>query len=267
MICADWITEAELTECETVDGATTVINQRMITATSEILYALSGRQFSGSCTETVRPCAQGGALPGFAWSRWTYPWVAMRSGGTWLNLGPACGCHISYDCACKGIPEVFLGRSDVTEILKVDIAGVELTADNWRLDHGTKLVRTDGELWPCCQDLSEDIGATGTWYIELAHGVDPPQAGKNAATSLATEMVKACVGADCRLPQRVTNIVRQGVSMTLLDPQDFLTENRTGLYDVDLFIKAVNPNGLARRATAWSPEVSGKGRRVGVIGS
>ncbi len=267
MICADWITEAELIACETVDGATTAINERMITATSEILYALSGRQYSGSCTETVRPCAQGGALPGFAWSRWTYPWIAMKSGGTWLNIGPACGCHVSYDCACKGIPEVILGRSDVTEILKVDIAGVELTSDNWRLDHGSRLVRIDDDLWPCCQDLSEDIGATGTWFIELAHGIAPPQAGKNAATSLATEMVKACVGADCRLPQRVTNIVRQGVSMTLLDPLDFMSDGLTGIYDVDLFIKAVNPNGLARRATAWSPEVRGKGRRVGVIGS
>jgi len=267
MICADWITEAELEACETVDGATTVINERMITATSEILYALSGRQYSGSCTETVRPCAQGSALPGFAWSRWTYPWTPMKSGSTWLNIGPACGCHISYDCACSGIPEVFLGRSDVTEILLVDIAGTTLAAGNYRLDHGSRLVRIDGSLWPCCQDLSEDIGETGTWYIELAHGVDPPQSGKNAAASLATEMVKACIGADCRLPQRVTNIVRQGVSMTLLDPLDFMTDGLTGIYDVDLFIKAVNPNGLMRRATAWSPEVRGKGRRVGVIGS
>ena len=146
MICADWITEAELTACETVTGATTAINERMITATSEILYALSGRQYSGSCTETVRPCAGGSALPGFAWSRWTYPWTPMRSGGVWLNIGPACGCHLSYDCACKGIPEVFLGRSDVTEILLVDIAGTTLAAGNYRLDHGSRLVRIDGVL-------------------------------------------------------------------------------------------------------------------------
>ena len=57
------------------------------------------------------------------------------------------------------------------------------------------------------------------------------------------------------------------VFFPLLDPLDFLAEGKTGIYDVDLFISAVNPNGLMRRATAWSPEVRGKGRRVGVIGS
>ena len=266
MICENWITPDDLIDCDCPDASEAVITGAIETA-SEILYALSGRQYAGSCVEVVRPCAGGSALPGFAWSRWTYPWTPMRSGGTWLNIGPACGCHVSYDCACKGIPEVFLGRTDITEILQVNIDGIDLTSDNWRLDHGTKLVRTDGDLWPCCQDLSEDIGATGTWYIELAHGIAPPQSGKNAAITMVSEMVKACTGADCRLPQRVTNIVRQGVSMTLLDPQEFLTDGRTGIYDVDLFIHAVNPNGLARRATAWSPEVRGKGRRVGAFGS
>jgi len=254
MICENWITPTDLIDCDCPDASETVVTGAIETA-SEILYALSGRQYAGSCHEIVRPCAQGGVLPGFAWNRWTYPWTPMRSGGTWLNIGPACGCHISYDCACKGIPEVFLGRSDVTEILNV------------RLDHGSRLVRTDGSLWPCCQDLSEDTGETGTWYIELAYGIAPPQSGKNAAIKLVSEMVKACVGADCQLPQRVTNIVRQGVSMTLLDPQEFLTDGRTGMYDVDLFIAAVNPNGLTSRATAWSPEVRGKGRRVSVFGS
>lgn len=266
MICAPWANVDDLDACcsTTADDA-----QKLdaLTAASEILYALSGRQFSGSCTETVRPCSGGSALPGFSWDRWTYPWIPVLTGGQWLNIGPACGCHISADCGCGGIPEVNLGRSDVTEILAVVIDGVPLSALSYRLDPGGRLVRTDGSQWPCCQNLAVDKDSEGAWYIELAHGIDPPQSGKNAAAKLACELVKACVGADCDLPARVTNVVRQGISMTLLDPQDFLTEGRTGMYEIDLFIAAVNPHGLSRRATAWSPEVRGRGRRVGVPGS
>lgn len=236
-------------------------------AASEVLYALSGRQYPGECAETVRPCSGGSALPGFSWGRWSYPWIPIKNGATWLNIGPACGCHVAYDCGCNGVNQVNLGRSDVTEVLSVNIDGTELNSSAWRLDEGRFLVRTDGNTWPCCQDLNKDIGETGTWYIELNYGAPVPSVGKQAASALALELVKACIGADCDLPQRVTNLVRQGVSMTLLDPQTFLTEGRTGLYLPDLFISTVNPHGLQRRATVWSPEVSGKGRRVGVIGS
>lgn len=266
MICEPWATETDLDECcET--SATSAQKTDALLAASEILYALSGRQYFGLCQETVRPCGNGPALPTFTWSRWTYPWTPVKYGGTWLNLGPVCGCHVTYECACKGIPQVHLGRHDVTQIFEVNIDGTILSSANYRLDHGRWLVRTDGELWPCCQDLSVDIGETGSWYIELEYGTPVPQMGVNAATKLACELAKACSGGDCDLPERVTSIVRQGVSMTLIDPQEFLTEGRTGLYEVDLFLAAVNPAGLARRGTAWSPEVRGRGRRVGVLGS
>lgn len=266
MICSPWLTPTDLVACGCPDATASQINSAIETA-SEVLYALSGRQYSGSCSETLRPCSGGSMEPGFSWSRWTYPWYPIRSGGSWVNIGPNCGCHISYECGCGGIPQVNLGRSDVTAVYAVDIAGTTLNSSSYRLDEGRYLVRTDGEMWPCCQNLWKDLGEAGTWYIELEYGTQPPTMGKAAATKLALELVKACTGADCDLPQRVTNIARQGVTLTLLDPQDFLSEGRTGMYEVDLFIKSVNPHGLTRRASAWSPEVAGKGRRVGSIGS
>ncbi|MCI0426357.1 MAG: hypothetical protein L0Z47_11030 [Actinobacteria bacterium] len=266
MICSPWATVPDLDECCTSNATTTQKTDALLAA-SEILYALSGRQYPGLCAETVRPCSGGSPLPGFSWDRWSYPTVPLLVGGNWLNIGPACGCHIAWDCACSGIPQVNLGRSDVTQINTVVVDGVTLSAANYRLDHGRWLVRTDGEFWPCCQDLAKNIGEEGTWHIELEFGVLPPQAGIDAVIKLACEMAKAWVGAECDLPERVTSIVRRGVSMTLIDPQTFLSEGKTGLYEVDLFLSAVNPNGLARCATVWSPEVKGRGRRVGAIGS
>jgi hypothetical protein len=59
--------------------------------------------------------------------------------------------------------------------------------------------------------------------------------------------------AECKIPERVTNIQRQGVSWTLLDPQDFLEKGRTGIYEVDLAIQTLNPARAHRRARIFSP--------------
>ena len=252
MICSPWPT----IDCCDIDP--TADN---LMAASEILYTLSGRQYAGLCQETMRPCSGSGTMP----TNWPYPYFPTLSNGVWLNL--SCGCHTSFDC-CGGVPQVNLGRNDVTQIFTVNIDGVTLSASNYRLDEGRYLVRTDGSQWPCCQDLAKDIGTEGTWYIELEYGRNPPVMGQLAVSRLACELQKACDDADdCALPARVTSVVREGVTFALLDPQDFLSEGRTGLYEVDLFLKAVNPDGLQRRATAWSPGIPGRARRVGVIGS
>lgn len=260
MICQDWIDADYLINCDCPDASEVIVNQAIGVA-SEVLYVLSGRQYSGLCQETMRPCSGNGTIP----TGWPYPYFPNLSNGVWLNVG--CGCHTSYDC-CGGVPQVDLGRHDVTQIFNVDIDGATLSASSYRLDEGRYLVRTDGSSWPCCQDLSKDIGETGTWYIELEHGEAPPEMGQYAAGRLASELIKSCTdGADCALPARVTTVAREGVTFSLLDPQDFLTEGRTGLYEVDLFLSAVNPAGLRRRATAWTPGMPGRARRVGVINS
>ena len=70
----------------------------------------------------------------------------------------------------------------------------------------------------------------------------------------------ATVG-ECRLPRRVTQITRQGVTAMVLDPMSFLNEGKTGLYLCDAFLAAVNPGKLRRRATLASPDISRRVRR------
>ena len=92
--------------------------------------------------------------------------------------------------------------------------------------------------------------------ISYTYGVTPPPMGKMAARRLAIEFVKLWEGdEDCALPQRVTSITRQGVSYTILDQQDFLEELRTGLYEVDLYLKTANPDKAKRPARVFSPDV------------
>lgn len=93
--------------------------------------------------------------------------------------------------------------------------------------------------------------------ITYTYGSEPPVMGKMVAKRLATELLKLWNGhSDCALPERVTSITRQGVSYTLLDSQDFLEEMRLGIYEIDLFLKTVNPNKAQKRSKVFSPDVS-----------
>jgi hypothetical protein len=66
----------------------------------------------------------------------------------------------------------------------------------------------------------------------------PP--GTEAVTAwLATEYGKAAAGAACSLPERITSITRQGVSWTLLDPQDFYDKGFSGMGRVDNWLAPV----------------------------
>lgn len=221
MLCHAWAEDLE--GCGTPPDADPALVESALLVASEILYKLSGRQFPGLCDVTFRPC------------------------------GDSCNC--SYDtCGCNRLPAVFLARN-VDSVSSVNIDGVELDSDAYRVSSGW-LLRLDGAAWPCCQDLAAAPGEADTFTVTGLVGRLPDETGIRAAKALAVELVKACIPSEtCALPERVTNVVRQGVSFTVLDPMEFLEGGRTGIYIVDLFLRAANPAGLARRASAWSPDL------------
>jgi hypothetical protein len=99
-------------------------------------------------------------------------------------------------------------------------------------------------------------------YITYSYGAPLPTAGRRAARYLAEQLVKSWEGSDeCELPERVTSVTRQGVSYQLLDQGTLIDDMRTGVYAVDLFLKAANPDNARRRARVFSPDVP-SGRRV-----
>ena len=260
MICSDWVTPVDLTACDCPDDAPAAVVSTSITVASELLYALTGRQYPGTCSETLRPCSNSGDPYGFTPWLWTYPWTPVRMGGQWLNLGP-CGCHMRT-CGCGGYPSVNLGRSDVQSVTEVKIDGSVLAGTAYRLDSQQYLTRIDGDTWPCCQDLTEPTTEVGTWSVSITYGDPVPEALKRAAAVLASEFIKDCIGADCRLPQRTTTVTRQGLTIDMIDPQQFLDLGRTGIYEIDLAVRAYNPHNLTRRSMVWSPESGGRAIRT-----
>jgi hypothetical protein len=215
-------------------------------AASEILYELSGRRYSGACADVVRPCPKGypslGGLEPYGWN---------ASWGWWRN-GSWCGCSDGPRCGgCCGAPsQIKLGhRPILPNSVAVEIDGDSLPSTSWQIVDSVYLVRTDGESWPCCQDIGSPIGEPGTWEVSYLWGRRPPITGVRAADVLARELALECVGSKaCRLPARTQTVTRQGTTLTLMDPMEFLASGQTGLTAVDLFLSSER-YGRAHRPT------------------
>ena len=99
--------------------------------------------------------------------------------------------------------------------------------------------------------------------VNYTYGAPPPLQIGWAIEVYAKQLLLAMQGSnDCRLPRRVTNISRQGVSMTILDPLEFLEKGLTGLPEVDQVISMFNPGKAKRPARVYSVD-SPPARRTG----
>jgi hypothetical protein len=91
--------------------------------------------------------------------------------------------------------------------------------------------------------------------VRYAYGTGVPPGGRAAVAKLADQLLLSARGEDCDLPARVTSVSRQGVSWTLLDPQDFIDQGRTGIYEIDMLLHALNPSHALARPRVFSPDL------------
>lgn len=88
--------------------------------------------------------------------------------------------------------------------------------------------------------------------VDYEFGSKPPIVAQNAIDTLAAEFEKLVSDGKCRLPDRVTSISRQGTSWNMVDPNDILDKGRTGIYEIDLAMRAVT--SVRSKAAIFSPE-------------
>lgn len=197
---------------------------------SLVLYYLTGKQFAGTCTATVRPPCLSGACQ--------------------------CGCTPN---------QINLGLWPITELTSVRYQGVTyedaaLTSTFHIIGH-RYLARLDGEAflsgnqWAVAGG-SHDVAADGyVFEATVEYGMPAPRLLTRAARALACDFIKACCSSDqpCKLPERVTNIVRSGISMEVGSVVHLLEKGRTGIFEVDLAIQTFNPSKLQSPSFLWMP--------------
>lgn len=234
--CTPWATAEDIhASCGIEDEA---LLDTMLEIATDILFMLSARQFPGICSNVFRP---------------------------------EHGAHVHRNGCLVG-NEIDLGVYPLIEVTEIKVYGRVLDPSKYRVDDYRTLVRlpdagTTPEVWPSFQRFDLDASQDDTFEVTATYGLMPPPAGVNAAAVLACELAKAATGGDCKLPERVTSISRQGTTMDfsglVLDPFAFFEQGRTGLYQVDLFLASVNPNGLKRRPRVYSPDSVRKARKAG----
>ena len=221
---------------------------------SYLLWAMSGRKFSGITTVTERYVSQ--FDPYFRTAGSGYKYLPTLIEGNVQNLPVGRDLRVyGNDYLGDGTSSRSRVRLRGRKVIKIhtvrDLNGTIVDPKKYYLaDHST-LYGAPNSNW-------------NPFNVEITYtyGTPPPTAGRAAARILATELVKLYEGDDtCALPQRVTNVSRQGVSYTILDNQDFIQEMRTGLYVVDLFLKTVNPDKARARARVFSPDIN-RARRI-----
>lgn len=224
------------------DYAYTEYTQEAAQVASNLLWAMSGRKYTGETIVTERyTCTLRNNRMGPS-DRTNSP---VLFGGDVYNI-PS-GDYDEYsELTSDGLsPEsrVKLRGRPVTRIITIrNRNGVILDPSTYYLvDHSTIHIKAGTPWTPCNVEIT------------YAYGIPVPTAGKMAARKLAIEFARLWSGDEmCELPQRVTSVSRQGVSYTILDNQEFIDELRTGLYEIDLFLKVVNPDNARRKSKVFS---------------
>lgn len=209
---------------------------------SYLLWAMSGRKYTGVTTVTERyTCTLRNNRLGPS-TKTTSP---VLFGGDVYNI-PS-GDYDEYsELTSDGMSpdsRIKLRGRPVTKIHSIrNRLGDVIDPSNYYLvDHSTVHIKAGTPWTPCNTEIT------------YSYGTPVPVAGKMAARKLAIEFARLWAGDEmCELPQRVTSVSRQGVSYTILDNQEFIDELRTGLYEIDLFLKVVNPDNARRKSKVFS---------------
>lgn len=154
-----------------------------------------------------------------------------------------------------GIRDLRLRHQPVQSVVSVNWQGSALDPSLYTLRNNAYLVRLHSVPW-----VLDTIDSLKVTYV---YGNPIPISGKNAAIRLANEYIWKVEGSDqSALPARINfSYTRQGETIGVLDPQKFLDEGKTGIYEVDLFLATYNPHKAKKRPKIFSSDKP-RGERI-----
>jgi hypothetical protein len=231
--------------------------QILLAASSQVLYALTGRRYAGlreRAVEVYAPCRCGRFRPG---PPIPAAWLDSAYGGS--TFGSAGYDPYSLPSGVWGScrpHEVRLPNRDTRELIAArDPDGAGLDVSRYRIERGGYLRRAphisteDAPLPGCRRPLR----------LRYRFGADPGDAGRAHAATLALAMGQAVIDPESSpLPGMVTQIARQGVTFTQQAASVLIGQGMTGLGPVDLWVASANPARLRRPPRSWSPDTDAR---------
>lgn len=226
-----WIEKEELSSPESPEADSAIL------AASWILYKLSGERYPGTSTQTE--------WYGLDINRYTTRDYGASSLLTNLSL-------FEVEDYLSG--HLRPRKQPVRSISSVSEGNASVAPNTYFLVNNSTIVKTDGTDW----DFAEGVTITYT------SGILPPEMGRRAARRLANEFIWSVENDElCALPERAKSFSRQGISYTILDPQEYLDKGKVGIYEIDLFLSTANPSRAKKRPKVFSPDLP-KGRKTNI---
>lgn len=220
------------------DGASSAQWTRAQALATEWLWALSGRRF-GLVDVVFR-------------AEWTIPermpprHLAL-GGPSWPGSFPTAPLVSNIPITEAPLP------GPVNSVTSVLVDNITLAASAYLVEQNN-LIRVDGGQWYRFQDNSQPTTEVGTWQVTYVRGLTVPEGGEWAVGVLACELALRMLGnAKCRLPANTVTAARNGVTVSLDAKQ--LQQGFTGIYEVDQWVRLVNPKLRPSESTVWSPDL------------
>lgn len=227
---------ADGTPCPAFEGLPSETKTAAVDLAAFLLWTWTGRTL-GVCEEEAFPAVPEAACYGSATPALAAAWSTAR--------GPlACGCQ-SAACRCDGRGGAVALPGPIHEVLEVAVAGFTLDPSAYTVRGRRYLARTDGGRWPDgCDEL----------WVRYLRGTPLPAEGRLALGRFACELALAYADDDeCRLPERIQSLTRQGVTLSFSTGQDGEGGGETGIWEIDAWIEAMNrPRPVA--STVRSPD-------------
>jgi len=158
----------------------------------------------------------------------------------------------------------YRGRQVVTAGFQVDVRGY-IKMNDWVPVQNIIESDVPVSLSPGGTTAMVARGLAGTIVVmTFEFGEDPPASGRDAAAALAAHMLRADpryaelvegtpAQEDVLPASHITSITRQGVAYSFADRAALARENQTGVYEVDLFLRAANPTGMRHQPKVVAP--------------
>lgn len=185
-----------------------------------------------------------------------YYWTARTYGLCNATLRVSCNAECS---------RIDLGLWPITALTAVRYEGVDQDVTKFHIDEFHYLVRSDStDPWPYNPNTWAETGGAHdsatdgyVFEVEVTYGIAAPSLLERATRALACELLATTCGleGECKLPERVSSVSRRGISMEVASSTDLLRDGLTGIYAVDLAIKALNPSRLQSPTFVWSPDL------------
>jgi hypothetical protein len=186
-----------------------------------VLYKLTGEKYNGIQTTTEVYTADN------LMSNLTQPVVV---GGNMYN----------FPRSADGHRELRLRHTPIRSIQSITYLGRTLDPSEYSLRNNSYVVQKNSLPWV--------LNPVTELEVTYTYGTPPPAAGRRAAIRLANELILWDKGSgNCALPERISSVSRQGVSYTVMDPQEFISNGKVGIYEIDLFLAAANPTKAKKR--------------------